>query len=365
MIFFLITLPGPFADWCSVLLAKLAEAAGGGVVARAWPTTAGLTAYAPAGSLGTTLDQLGQVLVESDAEHVVFAARQPDAGLLRALQAPEARFLVAIDDPTHAVAAIIAETGENPKRAVRAIANSCALFTQFAQLPGAMLLQARGAAEPAQVRQTIDAIVAHLGIHLTAAARTAVTQSPELREAAPRTPVEAPLLAPGIAKMMIGALGGYGGLFQGGRLSDIVWTRDLFLMVGDRSLTEPVELTGGSRILVFGPYIHLIPGSWRAKVVLGFSDEAAGSVFIVDTYADERQLAAVSMQPAVGGLHTAELSFSVPRFTSMGIELRVHVTNDQTKGHMAFGQVTLTPLSLHYDGAEVPRGEDFRTALEM
>ena len=228
-----------------------------------------------------------------------------------------------------------------------------------------MLLQAKGIDNPVQVRHMIDAVIAHLGIPLAAASRTAVAQSPELRETAARTPVAAPLLASGVAKMMIGALGGYGGLFQRGRLGDIIWTRDLFLMVGDRSLTEPVELTGGSRILVFGPYIHLIPGSWRAKVVLGFSDDAAGSVFIVDTYADERQLAAVSMQPAVGGLHTAELSFSVPRFTSMGIELRVHVTNEHTKGQMAFGQVTLTPLSLHYDGAEVPRGEDFRTALEM
>ena len=84
-----------------------------------------------------------------------------------------------------------------------------------------------------------------------------------------------------------GALAAYARCFSGDELGQILWTRELFFVSDDSSkgLTDTIEVSGGARVLIYGPYIQLPPGSWAARVLLGFSREAAGYTFLVDACA--------------------------------------------------------------------------------
>src|SRR5205085_3868748 len=107
------------------------------------------------------------------------------------------------------------------------------------------------------------------------------------------------------------ALEPYASFFAGSGMHQIVWSRDFFTLVDDptRRPTEPVNVAGGARCLIYGPYIHLAAGSWSARVVLGFSGEAVGHIFMVDACSGGQQLAASSFQPQTAGVYTAEISF--------------------------------------------------------
>jgi hypothetical protein len=58
-----------------------------------------------------------------------------------------------------------------------------------------------------------------------------------------------------------GALAGYAEYFTGAPLGDLVWAPSIFI-AGDthQRLTGPIDITGRSRCLIYGPYIRLPPG---------------------------------------------------------------------------------------------------------
>jgi len=104
-----------------------------------------------------------------------------------------------------------------------------------------------------------------------------------------------------------------------------------------------LDISGGARILIFGPYIHLPPSLWTAQVWLGLSAEASGHKFLIEVYSGE-QLAAASLQPAAGGIFAVDLNFSLDEPNAEGLEIRIIVTDDNAKGRLAFGEVVLTPV---------------------
>jgi hypothetical protein len=83
-----------------------------------------------------------------------------------------------------------------------------------------------------------------------------------------------------------GALAGYAEYFSGGSLGDLVWAPNLFI-VGDTHqwLTGPIDITGRSRCLIYGPYIRLPPGRWNADVTVAFAELGGSKDFIIDVAA--------------------------------------------------------------------------------
>jgi len=175
-------------------------------------------------------------------------------------------------------------------------------------------------------------------------------------------------LAPGTRNMLDGALLGYRDLFFTGNLGQLVWTRDLFALAADPGASpgEPIDVAGGTRLLIFGPYIQLPGGSWTAQVVLGFSAEAAVHTFLVDVYA-EGQLAATTFRPEVAGIYRAELAFSVGEPGGKGVEVRIGVIDHDGhgSGQVAFGQVVLRLLAMRHTEEAAPAGEDFTLVLAL
>jgi len=331
MIFFSIGLPSRFAEACDFLVWHLAEAALGPIQLIG----------------GNTLDEIGLALVKSQSEHLVIAARQPSADLLEALASAGVSFIIALDDPRAALQNLVVGHGMEWMVATRTTASSCASMLSYASLPQALVLRARQ--DGGDPIATATAIAGCLGLPLNAAEIAACAAScPQL--AAAKIEADADPwwegLDPTNREIAAGALIGYADYFSGHGLGEIFWSRDLFF-VGDAPL-EPasgvIDLAGGIRNLVFGPYIALPPGGWNSAVSLAVSKEAAGMNFGIEVIAGPScvSLAYTSIAPDDQGLCRATLAFTVDTSTEQPISLRIANLQPASGGRLALAQVALT-----------------------
>ena len=360
MIFISVGLPGRFAQWCDAVIAQLAGLSGASVAIKPWPS---LSDMLDRRAVAPTLDEVASALLSaSDTEHLVVGVRQPDPKLLAALADTNAPFVVSLDHPRTAAAEILADTNVEPRAVTRAVANSCAQILRYPSLPGALLVHSDSTR--VDIAGTVLAFARHLGIGVGDG------DIARLVERLPETcgvwsaAVQANLLPDAASKIVGGAFAGYDECFAGRGLGSIVWTRELFIVNGPNTPPiEPFDIAGGARILVYGPYIHLPPGSWLARVHLGVSQEAAGYTFLIDAYADG-QLASMTLQPMRGGVYVADLNFFLNESRGQGVEVRVTVMNNNATGQLAFGHVRLTPLTARTDSVtELP--DDFGAVLRL
>jgi hypothetical protein len=360
VIFISVGLPGRFAQWCDGVIAQLAAHSGANVALKLWPSLADMLGYH---AIAPTLDEAASTLLSAgDTEHLVVGVRQPDTALLAALADTNASFVVSLDHPRTAAAEVLAETNAEPRAVTRAVANSCASVIRYPSLPGALLVHADGTRT--DVVGTVLAFARHLAIEVSDAEIARIVERlPETCDVW-STAVQADTLPDTASKIIRGAFAGYDECFAGRGLGSILWTRELFIVNGPNTPPiEPFDIAGGARILVYGPYIHLPPGPWLARVHLGVSQEAARCTFLIDAYADG-QLASVTLQPARGGVYVTDFNFFLGEARGQGVEVRVTVMNDNATGQLAFGHVRLTPLTARTDSVtELP--DDFTAVLRL
>jgi hypothetical protein len=360
LIFFSLGLPGRLTEWCDAVIARLACGLGGKAAVASWPplnTMLGYHALVPA------LDQVALSLVQTSATHLVMGIRQPDERLRAALVAMNIPFTVALADPRLAFDDIFGPANGDVRAVTRAIANSCPLVMRCATSPGAMALPPAHAVIDADA--TVAAIACHFNFSLDEGQTRRVVE--ELATRGLNYPPQAPLRPPEARhKMVEGALAGYAECFSGGDLAQIIWTRELFIANGDsgKGLTEPIEVRGGARILIFGPYIHVPAGSWSARMVLGFSPEAAGYTFIVDAYSGG-QLGLKSFQPGRAGIYSVDIDFSLDEPSGQGLEIRLWVWSEAAQGEVAFGHVILRPIAMRQPDALTGSADDYTKVLGL
>jgi len=356
-------LPGRFAEWCDAVIARLASAAGEVPEINTWPSLDELTGSKP---LGSALEYIALLLIAGGSTRLVFGARQPDRELRSVLAQTKTRFVVALDDPRAAVTEILAKT-ELPFDAVtRAVANSCPFVMPYVGLPGALALHADAAkAEPCEA---IAAIGDHLGMPVDPGGARRIAA--DLAEAGilPAAAADQAALPLSVAqrKAIDGALTGYAEFFANGKLGPVIWTRDLFTVLEDppRPPLDAIEIAGDSRCLIFGPYIHLPPGSWEVQVILGFSRETVGCPFLVDALGDG-QLALTTLQPDRAGVFSVDLNFSINEPPSRGLEIRVLLGRGIASGQMAFGQVVLRPMTMRHLDTDGKSDSEFTSVLQF
>jgi hypothetical protein len=86
------------------------------------------------------------------------------------------------------------------------------------------------------------------------------------------------------------------------------WDRQLF-MTWDGDLAPcpaVIDVTGRARFLVFGPYLALEPGAWRAKVSLELCAEAVQRPIAVQ-FGAEPDYTSVDLPRGAEGLHEVEI----------------------------------------------------------
>jgi len=362
VILFSLGLPGRLAEWCDAVLADLVSRFGDRVTLITWPPLANMIGYH---EVAAVLDQVALSLIGTDTTHLIIGARQPDERLRAALVAMKARFVVALDDPRSAVSDILASTNGDLKAVTRAIANSCPFVMRCASSPGAITI--RGYQAGLDALEAVSAVARHFEFNLNDGEAQRIVDELAARglHYAPVAVCEDPIKT---HKVVVGALTAYAEWFAGGDLAQIVWPRELFAVNGgsEHGPTEALDVQGGARILIFGPYIHLPAGSWMARVVLGFSPEAAGHTFYVDAYSGgQRALAERSFQPMKAGVYTLDIDFSLDEPSGLGLEIRVFVSSDNARGQLAFGQVILRPLAMRQPDVVAGPQDDFRMVLDL
>jgi hypothetical protein len=361
LLLFSIGLPGRFAEWCDSTIARLAAERADDVLVRQCPSTADLFRFDRAPPL---LDEVALGLIGSSARHLVMAVRQPDLSLRTALSQANARFVVSLTAPRRVAADLLSDAGAEPKMVARAVANICASTLPLLQLPGALLLRPDDV--EADVAGAVRVMADHLGLPAKDdAVASAVAAFPQERSAFSADDDDWPDTIPEDARGMLrGPLSGYDQFLAGRGLGQLTWNRDLFVAVDpDKQATDILDLAGGARILVYGPYIRLPPGSWTAQVYIGLSPEAAGHTLLIDVYAGG-ELAAASLQPAAGGIFVTEVSFALDEACEHPVEVRVVVTQHDAKGRLAFGRVVLQPQAMRRPDA-IAELADFSAALDL
>lgn len=123
----------------------------------------------------------------------------------------------------------------------------------------------------------------------------------------------------------------------------VTWPYRVFLS-GDRPNEAAglvAEVVGASRVIYYGPYLHLKPGHWRARMTLGFSEDAKGLPFSVQAFGS-RLLGEARVKPREAGIFAAEFVFEASE-PEHPIEFRIMNTEGAIEGRLALAQVELTP----------------------
>ncbi len=329
MLFFVIGLPGRFAERCEVAATRLVQ--------QAFGSSALIAA--------NTFEEVTHSLLHSGGTaHGVVAARHPGGRIRRALAGTGRPFVVVRDDPWAALADLVARRGLGLAAATRLVASSCAALGSFAAMPGALVLDARSD-DPLTAAKRI---AAHLGLcsgdggglglggvagpgGVAGAAAVGPATSAAWREA----------LAPGERALAEGALGP-GLADPAGDLGAIAWGPELFV-VNDRPqlpATEGVDITGRARCLLRGPQIMLPPAIWSVSVRVDISPDAAEHGFVVEANAGG---ARTLIHPGRGGVFETSLTVALADLPDRPIELMLSTERPAFHGHLTLLRVVLTP----------------------
>jgi hypothetical protein len=114
----------------------------------------------------------------------------------------------------------------------------------------------------------------------------------------------------------------------------ITWPRQCFFL-GDRpDSTAPVaiDVTGRARIIFYGPYLHLPRGSWKVRVMIGFSKDIHGMPFAVEVHSTDL-LGKARIHAERGGIFELEFGIQVAA-AHEPIEVRIMNEQGAIEGHM-------------------------------
>jgi hypothetical protein len=248
-------------------------------------------------------------------------------------------FLVILDDPFAVFTTLAVGCGIEPVAATRMTATSYAALVGYGAAENAAVLRSdQHAGDPIAAARFI---AEQLGLPLSTA---------EVIEAVAGVPPYATeAWSDGIARscpeFAIGALRGYRDYFAGRGWSDISWSRELFVLGDDpkRSADGVLDLAGGIRTLLFGPFIALPFGSWRCGVTLAVSKEAADLGVSVEVLVGPRfvSIAAATTTPDEHGICRVTLSFVVDPHTDQPVSLRIINLQPAAGGLLALVEVVL------------------------
>jgi hypothetical protein len=332
MIFFCIGFPSRFAEWCDAVIARLVECALGS-----------------ADMINSnTLEELALAAIKTGAPHFVVCSRQPAGRVATALAQANRRFVAVLDEPLAAVQDLVTRPGYDLVGATRAVASSCASLFGYVGMPGALVLNT--ARDGRDLVSTATAIACHLELDLCEADIANIVEGLKgggITSMRGDDGTWWDCLGDSEKALVNGALGAYVDHFEGSDFAKIVWERELFFISDEPApqpvpATRPVDLTGRVRFLVYGPFIHLPPGSWSAGVVLGFSPEAAGMAYVVEVFAGTR-LADVRVDPGNERVIEVNLHFSIDGSIDQPVQIRIHNERAAFDGRLALGYVTMTP----------------------
>lgn len=266
-------------------------------------------------------------------EHGLFFADCPDAEISNVLRESQLPLIVALQQPVSAARQLRAQRGGDVVASIRATAQSFASLHDLALAPNAHRLTI-ATAPVAQIEALVDQLAGLMQISMSTARRSevlgkvnAVVAGNDLR--GPDGDLESNADDPLIERSLLA----YASLVDGGPMDGLNWPTELFMSYDGREgspLKGPVDLTGPPRMFIFGPFMHLPTGNWRAEAQFQVYGNYGGNDVQMDIYSNG-VLSVVKFPLPREGRFVAEIDFSV-REPRSPIELRFHALKGAIEG---------------------------------
>jgi hypothetical protein len=315
----------------------------------------------PERAAARAIDREDQVEAGGERQPLIYLSHFPSRSLQAECGSGTAPILLCLDDPLDSVRYLQHGSNVSVVEALRLQTAAAASYPQLRGNPRLLILHRLAEAPAADI---IDVVLDHLQIELTAEQRETLLQKhlgPEgnaadlesslrfcvggyeqLEEARQRfTPREIVMIGGVLAPLIQLSFREDAG--------PIVWPNEAFLS-GDRPDTPAslvADLTGGARILYYGPYFCLPAGSWRARMIVGFSAAALGTPFSVEVFGG-RLLAHATMVPESKGVFHGLFGFTHDD-ARQPLEVRIRTDRGAIEGRVAFGNVEFSPERLASD----------------
>lgn len=145
-----------------------------------------------------------------------------------------------------------------------------------------------------------------------------------------------------LLRLVADALSPFDRLFQDGTLPPIVWPGSAFLL-GDRPgepLPETIDMTGGARCLVYGPYLHLPAGRWTARLELGVGGHIGRQGFAVELLGPDL-LKRIRFPAPARGSHAASFDFYLT-LPQSPVEIRLMMERGAIEGTISLLSLKMT-----------------------
>jgi hypothetical protein len=245
-----------------------------------------------------SIDREDPVEPSGDRGPVIYLSHFPSPSLQAKCGKGTAPILLCLDDPLDSVRYL--QHGSNVS-VVEALRLQTAAAASYPQLRGNARLLILHRLADAPAADIIDAVLDHFEIELTREQRATLRHrrlGPEGSDADLESSMQFCVrgyerldqartrFTPKEIAMIGGVLAPLIQLSFREDAEPIVWPNEAFLS-GDRPDTPAslvADLTGGARILYYGPYFYLPAGSWKARITVGFSTAALRTPFSVEVF---------------------------------------------------------------------------------
>jgi hypothetical protein len=133
----------------------------------------------------------------------------------------------------------------------------------------------------------------------------------------------------------------YAELMHGKWPSEIVWPFSFFLRPDKQPWSDPIDLTGPARALLYGPYMHLPVGEWTARVEFEIDGAVSGVEAVTDVRVNETIIEKNFAMPAKG-IFAYDLSFRVDS-PHHEVEIRLFTKKAAIEGRFLPRSVRMRP----------------------
>ncbi|HEY1941197.1 MAG TPA: hypothetical protein VGH40_03655 [Roseiarcus sp.] len=336
----LVAPPGVLGTWAFDLLREACSLVGDQITAR----------------LVDRLDEVEGLGEASGRPRMLCLSQFTSASLRTAMAAGAIPIVVFLDDPIDSVRYLKFASGCSTLEALR-IQTAAAVSSAF--LCGNPTALAIDRATSGRARDTVLRILDHLELDLLPSAfeillgkfagpesEQASLEARLARHVAGYAPLEAASteLAPREAEIVNRALAPIVQMSRSPDPAPIVWPTSVFFS-GDQPGSPAAlvaDVTGGARILYYGPYFHLPRGNWGARLMIGFTEDARGIPFSIEVHAG-LLLARATMQSIGKGVFHASFQFA-HEAPQNPVEIQVRSDQGAIGGKVALGRVEFNLL---------------------
>ncbi|MCY1669379.1 hypothetical protein [Rhizobium sp. SL86] len=275
----------------------------------------------------STVHDLKAALGTRRKKHLHLYSDCPDQGLIKAILGSRIPFIILEEDPVDVHDFLIRERGLGWMEALRLASLFSATTAPLYDSPLALRLTR---SERLTLGQFVGQVATHLGLDVEGDLYRNILQRlhpsgdpdrsietiilEQIANARPRRdtvdlpPFEQSIAMPVLASMRHDRIG---------KLPESLrWPADLFVGHAGISvlLSQPIEMLGPARCLIYGPYLHLPVGQWQLSLSLDVADNYSGNALDIDIFHGR----VLQME-----------SFKLPPAGQMSLKLRVPVSESR------------------------------------